>query len=280
MRIQRLIHAVVTATVGAVSLNVVGQATGVSTVAAPAAAPLALYVVHLTTGPAWDATKPPNEQPGMREHSANLARLRSEGKIVIGARYKDSHADKGMIVLRLANRGEVDAEFAKDPMVVEKRFIADIAEFRPFYDGFVPRPARVDTTKPLAKFAWLAGCWQGQSGTMTFREHWMPDAGGMMMAMSRTMRGDKVVSYEAIRIELDADTVPTYVPKPSGQAEVRFKLASDIDGRFVFENMQHDFPQRIIYQRNTNGGLLARIEGERDGKSRAVEFPMKRAGCE
>lgn len=100
------------------------------------------------------------------------------------------------------------------------------------------------------------------------------------MAMSRTMRGDKVVSYEAIRIELDADAVPTYAPKPSGQAEARFRLASgsDSDGRFVFENKQHDFPQRIIYQRNTDGGLLARIEGERDGKSRAVDFPMKRAG--
>lgn len=186
MRIHTLIHAVVTATLAATSLNVVGQATGVSTAAASAAAPLVLFVVHLTTGPAWDASKPPSEQPGMREHSANLARLRSEGKIIIGARYKDSQADKGMIVLRLASRAEVEAEFAKDPMVVEKRFIADIAEFRPFYDGFVPRPASVDTTKPSAKFAclpaclsgWLAGCWQGQSGPMTFREHWMPDAGG------------------------------------------------------------------------------------------------------
>ncbi len=280
MRTHCLICTVVAAWLAIAPQNLLGQTANVSTVASPAAAPSVLFIVHLTTGPAWDATKPPNEQIGMREHSANLARLRSEGKIVIGARYKDSQADKGMIVLRMATRGEVDAEFAKDPMVVEKRFIADIAEFRPFYDGYVPRPVRLDPAKPLGRFAWLAGCWQGQSGPMTFREHWMPDAGGMMMAMSRTMRGDKVVSYEAIRIELDTDGMPTYVPKPSGQAEARFKLASEIDGRFIFENMQHDFPQRIIYQRNSDGSLLARIEGERDGKSRSVDFPMKRTGCD
>ena len=244
-------------------------------------ATMRLFIVHFTTGAGWDTTKPPNEQVGMKEHSANLARLRAEGKLLAGARYKDSQDDKGMIVVRAASREAVDAELAGDPMVVARRFIVDIAEFKPFYEGYIPRAARADASKPLTKFAWLAGCWEGRNGSVTFREHWMPEAGRTMFAMSRTMREDKVMSYEAIRLELDADGLtPVYVPTPSGQKETRFKLASAAEGKFVFENLQHDFPQRIIYQQNADGSLFARIEGMRGDKLRGTDFPMKRASCE
>ena len=262
--------------------DVVAQAVPQS--ANPANAPSAttkLFIVHFTTGAGWDTTKTPNEQIGMKEHSANLARLRAEGKLLAGARYKDAQADKGMIVVRAASREAVDAELVGDPMVAARCFSVDIAEFKPFYDGYIPRAVRVDAAKPLTKFAWLAGCWEGRTGSATFREHWMPEAGRTMFAMSRTMREDKVISYEAIRLELDADgQTPVYVPTPSGQKETRFKLASDTDGKFVFENLQHDFPQRIIYQQNNDGSLLARIEGMRGDKLRGTDFPMKRANCE
>ncbi len=242
-----------------------------------------LFVVHFTTGPAWDHAQAAHAQPGMKEHSANLARLRTEGKLVTGARYKDSQADKGMIILKAANRAEVEAELANDPMVAEKIFVADIAEFRPFYDGFVARAgtaAAMDPIKSLAQFGWLAGCWQGQNGNVSFREHWMPEAGGMMIAMARTLRAMKVVGFESIRLELDADGTPVLIPKPSGQSAARFRLASASADKFIFENKQHDFPQRVIYQKLTGGQLLARIEGERDGKLRAVDFPMSRSSCE
>ena len=49
----------------------------------PIAPPPRLYAVRLSTGPAWDAAKSPNEQTGMKEHSANIARLRREGTLVL-----------------------------------------------------------------------------------------------------------------------------------------------------------------------------------------------------
>lgn len=265
-----------------VALVVAAQPTSQS--ASPATAPSAatkLFIVHFTTGTGWDTAKPANEQVGMKEHSANLARLRAEGKLLAGARYKDSQADKGMIVMRAVSREGVDAELAGDPMVAAQRFSVDIAEFKPFYDGYIPRAVRVDATKPLTKFAWLVGCWEGRTGNMTFREHWMAEAGGAMLAMSRTTRENKLLSYEAIRLVLDADGLtPVYVPTPSGQKETRFKLASAVEGKFVFENLQHDFPQRIIYQQNADGSLFARIEGMRGDKLSGIDFPMKRTSCE
>jgi len=44
----------------------------------------------------------------------------------------------------------------------------------------------------------------------------------------------------------------------------------------VFENPQHDFPQRISYKLNPDGTLLAAIDGTKAGKIRRVEFPYKR----
>jgi uncharacterized protein YciI len=248
-----------------------------------------LFIVHLTTGTAWDASKAPNEQEGWPAHSENLARLRSEGKLVAGARYKDSAADKGMLIIRAADRKEVEAEFGRDPMIRDKRFAADIAPFQVFSPGYLGRPARNnETAHPLSKVAWFAGCWTGKRGKTSFREHWMTPEAGMMMGMARTISDGKVVDFESPRIETDGDGTLVYVPKPKGQAEVRFRLISADANRVVFENPANDFPTRIIYARTEQGDLNARIEGTREGPregqkdqtSRSIDFPMQRASCE
>lgn len=254
---------------------------------APAGAPLPLFVVHLTTGPAWAKDIPPAQQAGFRAHSDNLARMRSENVLVMGARYKDKVADKGMLLIRAPNVDAVRAQFDGDPMVNAKMFVLDIAEFVPFYEGFINRPARppsaMVTTRPatqLDALQWLAGCWSGSSGKMTFREHWMRQAGGMMMGMGYSMADGKMASFEAMRIELDLTGDLAFVAKPSGQPEASFKMVkNDADGA-VFENPAHDFPQRVRYQLKSDGSLHARIEGTKDGKTRGVDFPMRRTSCD
>ena len=51
------------------------------------------------------------------------------------------------------------------------------------------------------------------------------------------------------------------------------------DSSVIFENLQHDFPQRIGYQRNGPDSLLAWIEGTEKGQVRRVEFPYRRTRC-
>ncbi|WP_309639315.1 hypothetical protein, partial [Methylibium sp.] len=60
---------------------------------------------------------------------------------------------------------------------------------------------------------------------------------------------------------------------------VSFRAASAHADGIVFENPLHDFAQRISYRLLGDGSLLARIEGERRGRTRAVEFPMRRVDC-
>ncbi len=93
--------------------------------------PPRLYAVRLTTGPAWDTAKSPNEQAGMREHSANIARLRREGLLVQGARFGDT----GLLVLRVPDEAAVRTQLAPDPTIAAGIFKAQIDVYSPFAHG-------------------------------------------------------------------------------------------------------------------------------------------------
>ena len=47
----------------------------------------------------------------------------------------------------------------------------------------------------------------------------------------------------------------------------------------LFENPQHDFPQRVGYRSSGPDTMLAWIEGTAKGKSRKLEFPYRRVPC-
>ena len=130
----------------------------------------------------------------------------------------------------------------------------------------------------LDQLSWISGCWEGQTGNRVYTEQWMKPAGGLMMGMSRTVAGDKATEYEFLQIRQQGQNI-LYVAKPSGQTEASFTLVRHSDREAVFENPQHDFPQRIIYRVQADGALLARIEGKNNGTDRAVDYPMKRAIC-
>lgn len=128
---------------------------------------------------------------------------------------------------------------------------------------------------------WMAGCWELNvpQRQMTIAEHWMKPAGGTLIGMSRTVRGGKTTGFEYIRVETTSDGID-YVAKPSSnKEETRFKLVKSSANEVVFENLGHDFPQRIIYRSQTDG-LFARIEGTQNGKLNGMDIPMKRVQCE
>ena len=134
-------------------------------------------------------------------------------------------------------------------------------------------------TSSIEGFAAMAGCWErtDRSGAV-FAEMWMKPAGTSMIGAGRTVKGGKTVDYEFLRIEQRADGF-YYVAKPKANAaETPFKLKSSTANEFVFENLEHDFPQRIIYKLNGNS-MAARIEGTRNGKLSGIDFPMTRTSC-
>ena len=88
-----------------------------------------VFVVHFSTGPAWQADVPPMEQDSFREHSANLRRLREQGDILFGARY----GAYGMIFLQSDSIETATAELDGDPGVVAGIFVYQIEPMNIFY---------------------------------------------------------------------------------------------------------------------------------------------------
>jgi hypothetical protein len=134
--------------------------------------------------------------------------------------------------------------------------------------------------EPVAKFAWMQGCWQVNGAEAGTVEQWMAPAGGTLLGMSRTVRKGKTVEYEFVQIREVEPGKLAYLAMPSGQTPTTFTLLRDSETEFVFENLAHDFPQRVIYKRDGDKILNARIEGMSKGKLKGVDFPMKRISCE
>lgn len=130
----------------------------------------------------------------------------------------------------------------------------------------------------LEQLGWMAGCWERTASERWLEEQWMSPRGDMMLGMSRTVRGDRVSEHEALRIE-KRDGRLVYVARPSGQAVAEFESTGVSDTLAVFENLEHDFPQRILYRRGGRDSLFVRIEGRRGEEMRGVDFRMARARC-
>lgn len=133
------------------------------------------------------------------------------------------------------------------------------------------------TERPaLATIAWLAGTWTLERGGRETTEHWEPLRGGTMIGLSRTVARERTVEYEFLLLRAEADGTVNYVARPSGQKETAFRLVRASATEAVFENPGHDFPRRISYTLQPDGGLVAAIEGTRNGQARRVEFPYVR----
>jgi hypothetical protein len=132
--------------------------------------------------------------------------------------------------------------------------------------------------KSLEQLKWLAGCWEMRRDDRITEEQWMSPRGGVMIGMSRTVRGDSLIELEQVRIESRGDDL-YYVASPLRQAMAEFKGAVTADGGVSFENPQHDFPTKISYRRQGADSLMASIEGQRGGRTRIIEYPYRRAVC-
>lgn len=130
----------------------------------------------------------------------------------------------------------------------------------------------------IGRVAWLSGCWEARSPGGTVEEQWMAPRGRSMVSMSRTVRGDSVVEYEQVVLREQGDRL-AYEAHPSGQVGGVFLSVSLSDSTAVFEDAQHDFPQRVGYHRRGADSLLAWVEGTVGGRSHRVEFPYARVRC-
>jgi hypothetical protein len=142
--------------------------------------------------------------------------------------------------------------------------------------GAVARPT--PSSPPLSAISFMSGCWTGPSPNgATIEEHYSAASENLLIGMTRYVRNGRVVDFEFTTVER-TDSTFIMTPRPKGVKSDSFPLKDVSDGRATWENLEHDFPQRIIYRRGADGSLIARIEGTTPAGERHVEWTMRPCG--
>jgi hypothetical protein len=137
-----------------------------------------------------------------------------------------------------------------------------------FLKPIVEGQAGPNVPASLSQLAWLAGSWSGGEGQVSIEERWTSPAGGAMLAVSRTVKGDRMVAFEFLRI-VERDGTLFYIAQPTGRPPTEFRLSAIAADGATFENKAHDFPKMITYAKKGDGTLEARVS---DGGQRGETF--------
>lgn len=155
---------------------------------------------------------------------------------------------------------------------MKKRLLFCLA-FGPIFGfGQSPEIARFESLKKLTG-SW---CLTGKTGKTTI-ETWQSVNDSLFTIRTIRVNGGDTSLVETIRVERADDSVfyrSTVNGENDGQA-VYFKMVDAGPDFWVFENLAHDFPQRIIYRWEITSvapRLFARIEGTVNGELKGYDF--------
>jgi hypothetical protein len=120
----------------------------------------------------------------------------------------------------------------------------------------------------LDDLSWLSGYWLSTDRGVRSEECWLAADGGVMLGLHRDNDDEGGMMFEYLRIMETAGGL-VYYATPQGYETTKFTMISYTNSgdtrEAVFENPEHDFPQRIRYTR-IGRRLTAEISGIDDGQ--------------
>jgi hypothetical protein len=127
----------------------------------------------------------------------------------------------------------------------------------------------IATAAATPDLSWLSGYWLSCTNNREVTENWSDARGGIWIGLGITVAQQRS-TWEFMRIQ-QVDGSWVLHSEPRGQAPTDFTAIELSATRALFENLQHDYPQRVIYQRE-GAKLHARIEGSVAGKPRSSDW--------
>jgi hypothetical protein len=124
------------------------------------------------------------------------------------------------------------------------------------------------------------GTWKMETDEGSIFEEWEKTSDSLYTGIGYAVKDGDTILLETLSLKY-ADGKLCYAPVVQSQnegMEVLFPMKeyAEAEKKFVFENITHDFPQRIIYHFIDDKNLNARIEGEVDGKMESSNFTYKK----
>jgi len=111
-------------------------------------------------------------------------------------------------------------------------------------------------------------------------EMWMKPSAGTLSGMGRTTKNGKVTEAEFLQIHEERGVLTYFAVIRLGGPATPFAATKVTDSEVVFSNPEHDYPTNIIYRKQPDGSLRARVEGTLKGKATSEDFPYHRAKCD
>ncbi|HNP32938.1 MAG TPA: DUF6265 family protein [Flavobacterium sp.] len=130
----------------------------------------------------------------------------------------------------------------------------------------------------LEKMNWLIGSWEQALPEGILTESWTKENDSTYSGKSFFIKQKDTIHLESI-VLIQKNEELFYIPTVKGQNNdepVTFKLTSDAENAFTFENPKHDYPQKIMYKKVASDRLVAVISGKQQGKDGQESYPMKR----
>jgi hypothetical protein len=127
----------------------------------------------------------------------------------------------------------------------------------------------------LDNFEILTGAWETSSGSI-YHEEWKRNNDGSYSGKAYNIIEGVERNTERLSLMFSDGDIFYIADVPHNPAPVNFKLVDFNESQAVFENPEHDFPQRITYIFKDNR-IDAIIEGPgKDGKPKQFTFSMER----
>ncbi len=147
--------------------------------------------------------------------------------------------------------------------------------FLVLFTGFLTSIAQ---SVPADELSFLFGNWELKTAEGKVTEHWKKEGNQLLgSSYKHDFKGNRTLTETIVLKQIKGKwqfLVTGY--EKGNEGTTAFKLVSSKNNTFIFENLEHDFPQRIVYQPQGKAKLLAWIEGKVNGKDRKIDFPYTR----
>ena len=123
---------------------------------------------------------------------------------------------------------------------------------------------------------WLIGNWENTSPDGILTENWQKLNDSTFSAASYLIKGKDTIHFESVVLAQKGETL-TYLATVKGQNDnkpVAFTSTNETENKLIFENPQHDYPQKITYTKGANNTLTTEVTGKLEGKVTTERFIM------
>ena len=132
----------------------------------------------------------------------------------------------------------------------------------------------------MRSFNWLIGSWTMNTNRGAIMESWVKlndsTIGGESIFIKNTGGTEQREKLRFIYSNKQYFYCVTFLGQNNNE-EVKFRITSFTDSSFVSENLQHDFPKRIIYNKMTKDTIYAYVDNGSSLPARKFDFYYSRS---